>query len=52
MLFMTSSYSLFSRISPTGIRSRFCSIGSVGGALDFLSLLFPLIVLDPGESCA
>lgn len=39
-----------SRISPTGIRSRFCSIGSVGGALDFLSLLFPLIVLDPGWS--
>lgn len=39
-----------SRISPTGIRSKFCSIGSVGGALDFLSLLFPLMVLDPGWS--
>ncbi|XP_021083375.1 uncharacterized protein C8orf58 homolog isoform X2 [Mesocricetus auratus] len=38
------------RISPTGTRSRCCSTASVGGALDSLSLLLLLMVLDPGWS--
>lgn len=48
---MVTPYPLFSGISPTGTRSRSCSTGSTGGALDTLSPLPLLLALPPGESC-